>query len=211
MINLLIADDHLIVREGLKEIIKQSSDIIVIDEASNGVEVLHKLDTRDYDIVLLDISLPRKNGIEVLSEIKKKGKKVNFLVLSIYPEEMYALRCFKEGAGGYLTKECPPEELLFAIRTVSQGRKYLTRSLAQKLGSSLEFNFQKPLHESLSTREFQVMIMIASGKHNKRIAKELSLSVKTISTYRSRILKKMKMENNSDIIYYCITNGLTKQ
>lgn len=208
MIKILVADDHPIVRQGLKQILSEYPDMIVADEAGNGKDVLTKVAKKDFDIVLLDISMPGRNGLDILKELKTKKPKLPVLVLSIYPEDQYAVRVLKLGAAGYLTKESVPEELVAAIRKVARGRKYVSNSLAEKLASDLEINAEKPLHENLSDREYQVMFMIASGKRLKEISEELSLSIKTISTYRSRIMDKMQMRNNAELIRYALQNGL---
>lgn len=207
-IRILIADDHPVVRAGLKRIISETSRIVVGDEASNGHEVLEKIWKNDYDVVLLDISMPGINGLDVLKQIKSKSPELPVLMLSIHDEEQYAVRTLKAGASGYLTKESAPDELIEAIRKAHLGRKYVSPSLAEKLAFDLEIDDKRPLHETLSDREYQVMCMIASGKTVTEIAKELSLSVKTISTYRSRLLKKMRMENNAELIRYAIKNQL---
>jgi len=208
MIKILVADDHPIVRQGLKQILSEYPDMTVADEAGSGKEVLSKIAKKDYDIVLLDISMPGRNGLDILKELKSKKPKLPVLVLSIYPEDQYAVRVLKLGAAGYLTKESVPEELVAAIRKVARGRKYVSNYLAEKLASDLEINAEKPLHENLSDREYQVMFMIASGKRLKEISEELSLSIKTISTYRSRIMDKMKMKNNAELIRYALQNSL---
>jgi len=208
MIRILIADDHAIVREGLKQIVAETSDIIVAGEASNGQELLEKVRKNDYDIILLDISMPGKSGLDILKQLKSERPKLPVLILSIHSEEQYGVRVLRAGASGYLTKESAPDELIAAIRKVSLGRKYITPSLAEKLAFNLESNIEKPLHETLSDREYQVMCEIAKGKTLREIAKEMFLSVKTISTYRSRVLKKMKMKSNAEITYYAIKNRL---
>ena len=208
MIKILVADDHPIVRQGLKQILSEYPDMTVADEAANGKEVLSKIGKKDFDIVLLDISMPDRNGLDILKELKAKKPKLPVLVLSIYPEDQYAVRVLKLGAAGYLTKESVPEELIAAIRKVARGRKYVSNYLAEKLATDLEINTDKPPHENLSDREYQVMFMIASGKRLKEISEELSLSIKTISTYRTRIMDKMKMRNNADLIRYALQNSL---
>lgn len=208
MINILIVDDHTIVREGLKQILEDAPDMAVVDEASNGQEVINKVWNNDYDLVLLDISLPGRGGLDVLKQLKAMKPKLPVLILSMYPEEQYAIRSLRANASGYLTKESAPEELIKAIRKIANGRKYITSSLAEKLAFELEIGAEKPIHETLSDREYQVMCMIASGKMLKEISEILSLSAKTISTYRSRVLKKMQMENNAQLIHYAIKNGL---
>ena len=208
MIKILIADDHAYIREGLKQILAETSDMVVAGEAADGQEVLDQVRKDDYDLVLLDIAMPGRSGLDTLGQLKHEKPELPVLVLSIYPEEQYAIRAFKAGASGYLTKESAPEELISAIRKVTQGGKYVSSSLAEKLAFNLEKDTEKPLHEMLSDREYEVIIMIASGKTVKEIADKLSLSVKTISTNRVRALKKMGMKNNAEITYYAIKKGL---
>ncbi len=210
MIKILIADDHRIVREGLKQILAETSDMIVTDEASNAQEVLKKIWDKDYDVLLLDISMPGRSGLDILKQLKSDRPKLSVLVLSMYSEEQYALRALRAGASGYMTKESAPDELIEAIRKVSTGRKYISPSVAEKLAFSLESGDEKPPQETLSDREFQVMCMIASGKTIKAIADELALSVKTVSTYRARILEKMRMKNNAELTHYAIQNKLVE-
>ncbi|HOO38472.1 MAG TPA: response regulator transcription factor [Deltaproteobacteria bacterium] len=208
MIRILIADDHPIVREGLKQILSETDDILVVDEASNGKEVLDYAWNNAYDVILLDISMPGRDGLEVLRELKHQKPKLPVLILSMYPEEHYAIRVLRGGASGYLTKSSAPDELISAIRKVATGRKYISSSLAERLTYELDRDADRPVHESLSDREYQVMHMIASGKTIKEIADELCLSVKTVSTYRSRILEKMNMKNNAEIVLYAVQNKL---
>jgi len=208
MIKVLIADDHTIVREGLRRIIKDTPDMIVAGEAGSAQEVISKLYDGDYDLVLLDISFPGRNGLDILKQLKCIKPNLPVLVLSMHPEEQYAIRALKAGASGYLTKGSASDELIDAIRKVAKGRKYITPSLAEKLASELEADIDRPLHETLTDREYQVLCMIASGKRAKEIGEELSLSVKTIDTYHARILRKMKMKNNAQLIRYAIKNAL---
>ena len=208
MIRILISDDHAIVREGIKQILADTNDLVAAGEATNGHEVIELVRRQDWDMVLLDLAMPGKDGLETLKDIKREKPKLPVLVLSIYPEEQYAVRALKAGASGYLTKESAPEELIAAIRKVSQGGKYISSSLAEKLASHLEVDAEKPVHETLSDREYQVMLMIASGKTVKEIGDEMCLSVKTVSTYRARALSKMGMKNNSEFTYYAIKHGL---
>jgi two-component system invasion response regulator UvrY len=208
MIKILIADDHTVVREGLKQIVAETSDMVVSDEASNGHEVLNKALSSDYDVIVLDITMPGIHGLDVLKQIKSQKPALPVLVLSMHPEEQYAVRVIKAGAAGYLTKESASEELITAIRKVSSGRKYITSSLAEKIASDLETDAEKLPHEFLSDREYQVMCMIAEGKTVKEIADELYLSVKTISTYRSRILEKTGMKTNAELTRYALQNSL---
>ncbi len=208
MIRLLIADDHAIVRKGMKQILAETRDIVVADEAADGRQALEKIRKNDYDMALLDISMPGRDGLEVLKELKNLKPKLPVLMLSMYPEEQYAVRALRSGASGYLTKDSAPDELIAAIRKVSAGGKYVSESLAEKLALKLGAEFDGPLHETLSDREYQVMCMIASGKSVKEIGEELSLSVKTVSTYRARILIKMKLKGNAELTRYAIDNKL---
>jgi two-component system, NarL family, invasion response regulator UvrY len=208
MIKILIADDHAIVREGLKQILSESPDLVVVAEASTGQEVLEKIAKNDLDLVVLDIAMPGRGGLDILKEIKSQRPRLSVLMLSMYPEEQYAVRVLKSGASGYLTKESAPAELVKAIRQISQGKKYISPSLAEKLAIDLEISPDRPPHETLSDREYQVMCMIASGKTLREIADGLSLSIKTISTYRSRILEKMNMKTNAELTHYAIKNRL---
>lgn len=204
MIRLLVADDHAIFREGLKHILEEHPDIIVAAEAGNGQEVLDKAWKNLYDMVLLDIGMPGMPAIEVLKQLKNERPRMPVLVLSMYPEDQYAVRFIRAGASGYLTKESAPDELITAIRKITAGRKYITSSIAEKLADEVEPDAGKPLHRSLSDREFEVFRLIASGKTVKEIAEALSLSVKTISTYRTRILEKMKMRTNAELMHYAL-------
>jgi len=208
MIKILIADDHPVVRKGLKDIIQETSDLIVSDEASNGQEVLEKVRKLDFDVVLLDIAMPGRSGLDILKELKSGKPEIPVLILSIHPEEQYAVRVLRAGASGYLTKDSAPDELITAILKVSRGKKYISASLAEKLAYDLEIGAEKPLHETLSDREYEVMCRIASGKTIKEIAEELYLSSKTISTYRARILEKMKMKSSAELTYYTIKHEL---
>ncbi len=208
MIKLLVADDHAIVRKGIAQIIAETTDIVVAGEARNGQEVMEKANTDDYDLVLLDISMPGRDGLEILKTLKRQWPKLAVLILSMYPEEQYAVRALRSDASGYLTKESAPDELVAAIRKVSAGRKYISVSLAEKLVAKLELHQAQAPHEQLSDREYQIMCMIASGKTQTKIADALSLSIKTISTYRTRLLKKMHMKSNAEITRYAIENKL---
>jgi two-component system, NarL family, invasion response regulator UvrY len=208
MIKILIADDHTMFREGLKHILAEYPDLVVTDEANNGQEVLDKIWKNDYDMVLLDITMPGMTGLEALKQLKNDKPKLPVLILSMHPEEQYAVRVLRAGASGYLTKESAPDELITAIRKISQGRKYITPSLAERLASEFEADSEKPLHDILSDREYEVLRMIAAGKTVKDIAQELSLSIKTISTYRTRIMEKMKMKTNAEVMHYVIKHQL---
>ena len=208
MLKVLIADDHPVVREGLKQIVTETQDMVVAGEANNGQEVLNKIREGDYDVIVLDITMPGRNGMDVLRQLRSERPRLPVLILSIHSEEQYALRALRAGASGYLTKESAPDELVVAIRKVSWGGKYISSSLAEKLAFKLEVGREQAPHETLSDREYQVMCMIASGKTVTEIAQELYLSEKTISTYRTRILEKMQMKNNAELTYYAIKNGL---
>jgi two-component system invasion response regulator UvrY len=208
MIRIFIADDHTVVREGLKHILSEMPDVLVAGEAGNGQEVLEKVGRKDYDLILLDIAMPGRDGLEILKDLKLQKPKLPVLILSMFPEEQYALRALKSGASGYLTKDSIPDELIKAVRKILKGGKYISSSFSEKLLFSFDNDAEKPIHETLSDREYQVMRMIASGKILQAIADELSLSVKTISTYRSRILEKMGMNNNAELTHYAIKNRL---
>lgn len=207
-IKIFIADAHTVVREGIKRILQNSSCIVVVGEAENGQEVLTKLKTTDCDLVLLDISISRGNGFNVLQDLKKMRPELPVLVLSIYPEGHHAVGAIRSGADGYLTKEKTTDELLEAVQKISSGKRYISLSLVERLTFDLSSAVKNQVHERLSDREFQVMSMIASGKVIGEIAEELSLSKHTVSTYRSRILEKMKMKSDAEIIYYAIKEGI---
>jgi len=210
MLRVMITDDHPVVRKGLKEIISEGFDNVTIDECSKGYELLNKITSNDYDIVLLDISLPDINGLEVLKEIKKKKRKIPVLVLSIYPEENYAARALKGGAHGYLTKASAPDELIDAVRKILSGKKYISQAFAEKMMLDFESDVEKPPHENLSDRELQVLSMIGKGKAMKEIAEELHLSANTVRTYRARILEKIGADGTGELIHYAITHNLTE-
>lgn len=208
MIKLLIVDDHTILRAGLKHVFYELSDFGLIGEASTGTEAINKLRNEAWDVVLLDLSMPGKSGLEVIRQIKKEISHVSVLVLSMHPENQYAVRVIREGAAGYLTKLCSPEELITAVRRVAAGGRYISGSVAEKLALSVDMTTKEEPHESLSDREYQVFYNIVSGKQVSEIAQKLSLSVKTISTHRSNILKKMNMKNNAELMFYAMTNDL---
>lgn len=208
MIKVLFVEDHAIVREGLKQILADTTDMIVADEAGDGEESLEKVRRGEFDIVVLDISMPGRSGLEILKELKAIRPDLPVLILSMYPEELYAIRAFKCGASGYLSKESAPTELIIAIRKVSGGGKYISPALAENLAVNLGDDNGKPLHAKLSEREYQILCMIASGKTGKEIASELNLSAKTVSTYRARVLEKMGMHSNAELTHYALQNGL---
>ena len=205
---ILICDDHKIVREGLKQILLQLREVSLIMDAANGNEALNLLKTECFDIVLLDVSLPDRNGLEVLQLVKEKWPSTNVLMLSMHPQEQYAIRALTLGASGYLTKDTASEELLFAVKNVSEGRKYISQSLAENLALHLDKDRSRPRHESLSGREFEIMIRLANGMSLLEIGKELFISNKTVSTYRSRIMQKMELAKNTELTRYCIENKL---
>ncbi len=208
MIKILIADDHAIVRRGLKQILTETPDMIVAGEAYNGQDLLEKMRSDQWDVVVLDISMPGRGGLDILKQLKSERPKLPVLMLTIHPEDQYAVRVLRAGASGYLTKESAPDHLVEAIRKVARGGKYISPHLAERLAFSLESISERPPHEMLSDREFQVLRLIASGKTVKEVGEELSLSVKTISTYRTRILEKMRMKNNAELTHYAIQQKL---
>jgi two-component system invasion response regulator UvrY len=203
---ILLADDHVMFREGVKKVLSGMPEFVVVDEASNAAEVLEKASR--CDVVVLDIAMPGRDGIDVLRQLKHLNAHLQVLILSMYPEDQYAFRAIKAGASGYLTKNKASSELIEAIRRVASGRKYISAEVAEQLADDLEHETEGPLHQKLSDREYQVMCMIASGKTVKQIAEELSLSVSTISTLRSRILKKLGMATNADLTHYAFQHGL---
>ena len=210
MIRILLADDHAMFRAGLRRIIDEEFEMLVTGEAADGREVMRKILAEDYDVVILDINMPGRDGIEVLSEIKAVKPNVAVLILSMYSEEQFALRALRAGASGYLTKESAPVELTSAIRKVAQGSKYLSAAVAQLLAYEVDTCLEKLSHEKLSDREYEVMLQITSGKKINEIAAELNLSSKTISTYRTRLLEKMGMETNAELTQYALRYGLLK-
>jgi DNA-binding NarL/FixJ family response regulator len=208
VIKAIVCDDHPIFREGLKKIIDQSRDIKVTEEVSDGVALMEKLEAHHYDLVILDISLPGANGIDVLKDLRRAGHEMPVLILSMHPEEQYAARALRAGASGYVAKASVPDELLTAIRKVATGRKYVSPSLAEQLASELDGSSEKPPHERLSDREFQIMCMIGSGRKVKEIAADLRLSPATVSTYRARILAKLGLQSIAELVIYILRNKL---
>jgi DNA-binding NarL/FixJ family response regulator len=208
IIKVFIADDHAIVREGLKQILAETRDIVVAGEAENGLDAVKLFRKADCQVMLLDISMPDRSGIEVLKQLKKEKPDLSVLMLSMHREDQYAIRSLKAGASGYLTKQSAPRELVTAIRQVAGGLKYISPALAQELANHVGEDHEAPPHDALSDREYQTLTMIASGKTVGAIAKELSLSVKTVSEYRSRLLVKMKLKNSAELTHYAIKNQL---
>jgi DNA-binding NarL/FixJ family response regulator len=209
-IRVFIADDHAIVREGLKQILAEQRDIVVAGEAENGLDAIKLFRKSRCHVMLLDISMPDRNGIDVLKQIKQERPELAVLMLSMHREDQYAIRALKAGAAGYLTKQSAPRELVTAIRQVAGGQKYVSATLAQALASQVGADHDAPPHDSLSDREFQTLTMIASGKTVSEIARELSLSVKTVSEYRARLLAKMNLKTSAELTHYAIRNQLVE-
>lgn len=205
---ILICDDHKIVRDGLRQILQQLGGMTVIGEAGDGYEALNLLKKDRFDILLLDISLPGMSGMEILQSVKAKWPSMNVLMLSMMPQEQYAILALKLGASGYLTKDTATEELLLAVRKVSEGGKYISHTLAENLALHLTKDTSRPRHEILSGREFEIMIKLANGKSLQEIGNELFISDKTVSTYRSRIMGKMELSKNTDLTRYCLEHNL---
>ena len=208
MISVFIADDHAIIRQGLKQILSDTADIRLAGEATTGQETLRLVRGGRCDVLVLDLNMPGISGLEILRVLKQEGPDLPVLVLSIHAEDQYAVRCLKAGAAGYLTKESAPEELVKAIRQVVSGGKYVSRGLAESLAMHLNETEERPRHETLSDREFQVLQLMGAGKSLTEIAAALSLSVKTVSTYRARMLEKLALKSSAEIIQYAIQNRL---
>jgi len=208
MIRILIADDHTVVRRGLRQILLEGFPAALIEEVGDAEEMIKKVIQSEWDVIISDLSMPGRSGLEALSQIKQLNPKLPVLILSIHPEEQYALRVLKAGASGYLSKDMAPDELVNAVHRVMLGKKYITASIAEKLASVLDQDSDKPVHEFLSDREFSVLKLLASGKSVSEIAESLFLSVTTVSTYRARIMAKMNMKNNADLTLYAIENKL---
>ncbi len=208
MKRILIADDHTVVRKGLRQILAEEFTNAVINEVANADELIKKVIKEKWDIVISDLTMPGKSGLEALQEIKQIDPHLPVLILSIHPEEQYAIRVLRAGASGYLSKDTAPDELVTAVHRVLQGKKYITLSIAEKIANSFLIDKEKMLHETLSDRELNVFKMIASGKSVSEIADKLSLSVTTVSTYRSRILTKMNLKTNASLTLYAVEYGL---
>ena len=210
MLRIVIADDHPVVLKGLKEILSESFDDAIIDGTTTGHELMNNVQKNQYDLALLDISLPDINGLEVLREIKKKKPKLPVLIISMYPEEHYALRAIKAGARGYLTKRSAPNELVLAVRKILSGKRYVSPAFAEKMLFEFESDAERPPHEGLSDRELQVLCMIGGGKAVNQIAEELHLSANSVRTYRTRILEKIGVKGTGELIHYAITHRLAE-
>ena len=208
MIRVILCDDHAMVRRGIRETLSEAVDIQVTGEASSYAEVREVIRHAACDVLVLDLSMPGRGGLEVLSSLRESDSPIKVLIVSMFPEDQYAIRCLRAGAQGYLNKAGEPAELIQAVRTVAQGRKYVTADVASMLVESLRMPENESLHAALSERELQTLLKIASGKRLSDIAEELMLSPKTISVYRSRVLEKLKLSNNSELTVYAIRNGL---
>jgi DNA-binding NarL/FixJ family response regulator len=208
MIRIAIVDDHPMVRAGLRQFFSDQPDFSVVGEAANGREALDIVRRGELDVILMDIAMPDHGGVDALAAIKARAPDLPVLILSGFPEAHYATTLLRQGASGYLNKDCDPEEIVKAIRTVCRGRKYITAGVAEQLAEGLGCSDDKPLHEHLSERELQVFLRLAAGETIGHLAESLSLSVKTVSTYRSRVMEKMQLASNSDLTYYALKNGL---
>jgi len=208
MIRIAIIDDHAMVRAGLRQFFSDQSDFSVVAEASNGREALDIVRKGEVDVMLMDLSMPDSGGVDALLAIRARAPDLPVLILSSFPEEHYATTMLRQGASGYLNKDCDPEEVVQAIRTVYRGRKYITAGVAERLADTLTGGDDRPAHEQLSERELQVFLRLAKGETIGQLAVGLSLSVKTVSTYRTRIMEKMQLASNSDLTYYALKNGL---
>ncbi|MDM0013308.1 response regulator transcription factor [Variovorax sp. J22P168] len=208
MIKIGIVDDHAIVRSGLRDFFSQHVDLRVVGEAASGREAIDLVRNHEIDVLVMDLSMPGQSGIDAIAMVRAKAPDTGILILSGYPEEHYAMNLIRQGASGYLNKECDPKEIVEAIRTISLGRRYITPAVAELLARQLDRNTDAAPHEQLSEREFQVFLKLATGETAGSIAEHLSLSVKTVSTYRSRLMEKMNLASNSDLTYYALKNQL---
>jgi DNA-binding NarL/FixJ family response regulator len=208
MIKVGIVDDHAIVRSGLKQFLAEHVDLRVVGEAANGREAIDLVRKEEIDVLIMDLSMPGQSGIDALAMLRAKAPEMGILILSGYPEAHYAINLIRQGASGYLNKECDPSEIVEALRTISLGKRYLTPAVADLLAQQLHRKEDAPPHEQLSEREFQVFLKLAKGETAGNIADQLSLSVKTVSTYRTRLMEKMGLASNSDLTYYALKNGL---
>ena len=210
MTRILIADDHPLLRSGLRQVLAPEPDLMVAGEAEDSEQVLQQLEQEPWDVVILDITMPGRSGLDVLRDIRRKRPELPVLVLSMHAEDQFAVRAIKAGANGYISKDNAAGEVVRAIRKILTGKKYISPRLAEILADALNTDAERPLHETLSDREFQVLCQLASGKTVSQIALEIELSVKTISTYRARILEKMNLRNNAELTRYAIQNGLVE-
>ncbi len=210
MLRVLLCDDHPILREGLKKILLQQPDIKVVEEAGSGADMLEKIGVSRFDVIILDITLPDMSGLDILKSLATQGQKAGVLVLSMHPEEQYAMRALKAGAAGYLQKESAPAELVNAVRKIARGGKYVTASLAEKLAFELHGTADKAPHELLSDREYQVLCLLASGRGIKEIALELGVSAPTVATYRSRVMTKLDLSSTVDLVRYALAHKLVE-
>ena len=208
MINVGIVDDHAIVRSGLRQFLSEHVDLRVVGEAANGREAIDLIRNAEVDVLLMDLAMPGQSGLDALAMLRAKAPKMGILILSGYPEEHYAISMIRQGASGYLNKECDPKEIVEAIRTIALGRRYVTPGVTELMAQQLNRKDDAPVHEQLSEREFQVFLKLARGETAGDIAKSLSLSVKTVSTYRTRLMEKMGLASNSDLTYYALKNRL---
>ena len=211
MTHILVVDDHAVVRQGVRQILSEQFQDAVIGEAASAVEMMGQLRVRHWDVVVLDVGMPGKSGLDALKDLKQASPKLPVLVLSAYPEDQLARRMLKAGAAGYLNKDSAPNELVRALRKILGGGKFVSTAVAELLASNLDDNFEKPLHEQLSDREYQVMCLIAVGKSLKEIADDLCVGISTINTYRARILEKMQLRNNTELTHYAIENRLVNR
>jgi len=208
MIRILIADDHSLIREGFKKFIDREVDMAVVGEAQNAAQVYEFLENNECDVIVLDINMPGKSGMDLLAELKELNLNIKILILSMHPEDRFAVRALKLGASGYLTKESAPEELIKAIQKIHSGGKYVSQNLAEKLASDLDEAGDQAPHEKLSDREYQVLCLLGAGKTAQEISEKLCISLSTVNTYRSRVLEKMNLSSNAEIIRYAIKNNL---
>lgn len=208
MIRIAIVDDHALIRAGLRQFLSEHVDLRIVAECASAREVMDVVRDEAADVILLDISMPGQSGVDALRAIKARAPDLAVLILSSFPEEHYASTLLRQGAAGYLAKDCEPDEIVKAIRTVALGRRYISRTMAERVAASLSEPLQQPAHEQLSEREFQVFMRLAKGETISRMAVSMSLSVKTVSTYRTRVMEKMGLQSNSDLTYYALKNGL---
>jgi DNA-binding NarL/FixJ family response regulator len=210
-IHVLIADDHAIVRQGLRQILSETDDLLIAGEAGDGAEALQLARQQSWDVFLLDVSMPNRNGIDTLKQLKKEFPRLPVLILSMHPEEHYAVRALKAGAAGYLTKQSAPEQLVTAIRQVAAGKKYVSPAVALQLAEAIADDVDKPPHERITDREYQVLVLIAAGNTLTQVAEKLNLGVATVSTYRARLLEKMSLKSTAELIRYGIEHGLVER